>query len=64
LLWTAGPRPAAGIYELRADGVVVARLDIAFPAERVAVEVDGFAWHASPAHLRRDHVRDGPPPVD
>lgn len=58
LLRSAGLRPAPGIYELRADGVVVARLDIAFPAERVAVEVDGFAWHATPAHLRRDHVRE------
>ncbi|MBW3601172.1 MAG: hypothetical protein KY434_00535 [Actinobacteria bacterium] len=58
LLRSAGLRPAPGIYELRADGVVVARLDIAFPAERVAVEVDGFAWHATPADLRRDHVRE------
>lgn len=58
LLRSAGLRPAPGIYELRADGALVARLDIAFPAERVAVEVDGFAWHATPAHLRRDHVRE------
>lgn len=33
------------------------RLDIAWPAVRFAIEVDGYAWHSSPEHLRRDLSR-------
>lgn len=33
------------------------RLDVAFPAERVAVECDGFAFHRTPQDLARDHER-------
>lgn len=32
------------------------RLDFAFPG-RVAVEVDGYAWHSSPEQMRRDRQR-------
>lgn len=33
------------------------RLDFAWPDARVAVEYDGFDWHSSPAHLRRDRQK-------
>jgi very-short-patch-repair endonuclease len=33
------------------------RLDFAFPAFKLAVEVDGYVHHFSPDHVRRDHAR-------
>ncbi len=30
------------------------RIDLAFPARRVAVEVDGWAWHVDPERFRND----------
>ena len=30
------------------------RIDLAFPAARVAVEVDGWAWHVDPERFRND----------
>jgi very-short-patch-repair endonuclease len=33
------------------------RLDYAYPPIRFAFEVDGYVWHFSPEHARRDHAR-------
>ena len=33
------------------------RVDFAWPDKRVAVEYDGFDWHSSPEHLRRDRQK-------
>jgi hypothetical protein len=33
------------------------RLDFAYPALKLAIEVDGYVWHFSPEHQRRDNVR-------
>jgi very-short-patch-repair endonuclease len=33
------------------------RLDFAYPTIRLVVEVDGYAWHASPEQFARDHQR-------
>jgi hypothetical protein len=33
------------------------RVDFAWPAVKVAVEYDGFDWHSSPEHLRRDRQK-------
>jgi very-short-patch-repair endonuclease len=33
------------------------RLDFAFPALKLAVEVDGYVHHFAPDHARRDHAR-------
>jgi very-short-patch-repair endonuclease len=30
------------------------RIDLAFPAQKVAVEVDGWAWHVDPERFRAD----------
>lgn len=43
------------------DGNVVAMVKIALPAERVAIEADGFAYHATPSLLRADHERQNGP---
>lgn len=57
LLKRHGLHPAPGVYPLVVQGRLIAMLDIAFPDHRVAIEVDGFAHHASPAQLRADHAR-------
>jgi REase_MTES_1575 len=33
------------------------RVDFAWPEQMVAVEYDGFDWHSSPEHLRRDRQK-------
>jgi very-short-patch-repair endonuclease len=33
------------------------RLDFAYPEPRLAIEVDGYAYHFSPEQLQRDHAR-------
>lgn len=52
----AGLPPAVPQYEVRKDGTFVARVDLAWPAARVAVEYDG-AHHADPLQMRRDRRR-------
>lgn len=52
----AGLPPAVPQYEVRKNGEFVARVDLAWPAERVAVEYDG-AHHADPLQMRRDRRR-------
>jgi hypothetical protein len=33
------------------------RLDFAYAALKLAIEVDGYVWHFSPEHTRRDNAR-------
>jgi hypothetical protein len=33
------------------------RLDFAYPTLKLAIEVDGYVWHFSPEHQRRDNAR-------
>lgn len=49
------PRPVCQ-FELIRDGRFIARVDLAWPTPRVAVEYDG-RWHADPAQLDRDRAR-------
>ncbi len=44
-------------HEIRQDGELVARVDLAYPAERVAIELDSFRWHAGRGPFRSDRVR-------
>lgn len=44
-------------YGLWAGGELVAVLDVAFPDRRVAVEVDGYAFHSDVDDFRRDRRR-------
>lgn len=48
--WQAG-------YPVRAQGVLVARVDVAFPAEGLAIEVDGFAYHSNRQRFQHDRTR-------
>jgi hypothetical protein len=48
--------PAAAVEVVAGDSGEY-RLDFAYPSIRLAVEVDGYVWHVSPAHQRRDHGR-------
>jgi very-short-patch-repair endonuclease len=52
----AGLRPV-GQYVVKAeDGRFIARVDLAFPEAKIAIEYDG-AWHATAAQLRKDRRR-------
>jgi len=50
------PRPVSQ-YWLKDNEVCVARLDFAYPQQRVAIELDGAAFHSDPASFRRDRER-------
>lgn len=52
----AGLPAAVPQHEVRKNGLFVARVDLAWPAARVAVEYDG-AHHADPMQMRRDRRR-------
>lgn len=56
LLWVAGLRPVSQHVVLDAQGRFVARVDLAFPEQRVAVEYDGL-WHAEHGQFSRDRRR-------
>ncbi|RBY77110.1 hypothetical protein DQ238_15535 [Geodermatophilus sp. TF02-6] len=49
------PAPVAQ-YEVRSDGRFVARVDFAYPEQRLAIEYDG-AWHGGPGEFTRDRDR-------
>ncbi|MFS8478845.1 MAG: type IV toxin-antitoxin system AbiEi family antitoxin [Micromonosporaceae bacterium] len=55
LLMAGLPVPVAQ-FEVRHEGRFIARVDLAWPERRVAVEYDG-AWHASAEQLERDRRR-------
>lgn len=55
ILSAAGLAPVPQ-YEIHVGGSFVARVDLAFVAERVAIEYEG-AWHWEPGQLRRDRRR-------
>jgi len=44
-------------FEVWHAGRFVARVDAAFPARKLAIEVDGFAHHSSPEAFQRDRTR-------
>jgi hypothetical protein len=53
----AGLPPPETQHEVWHAGRFVARLDVAWPDRRLAVELDGFRWHASPRAFQRDRSR-------
>jgi very-short-patch-repair endonuclease len=56
LLVRAGLSPLTQ-YEIRDRGRLVARVDFCWPAARLVVEADGFAFHSDRAAYRRDRER-------
>jgi very-short-patch-repair endonuclease len=56
ILTLAGLPPTAVQHEIRHRGRFVARVDLAYPEHRLAVEYDG-EWHGRPGELARDRRR-------
>jgi len=50
------PQPAQQ-YEIWVGGVFIARVDLAYPPFRLAMELDGFRWHAGRRRFRSDRLR-------
>ncbi len=44
-------------HKLLVAGHVVAVLDLAFPDRRLAIEIDGWAWHHNPERFQEDPRR-------
>lgn len=44
-------------YEIHHNGLFVARVDLAYPEYRLAIEMDGFRWHAGRGPFRSDRLR-------
>lgn len=57
LLRAAGLPPPVRQHEVKAGGRFVARVDLAYPAARLAIELDSFRWHAGQAAFHRDRDR-------
>lgn len=51
------PLPEPQFRVLDGDAFV-ARLDFAYPSQRIGIEADGYRWHASPERWRRDLRRE------
>jgi hypothetical protein len=56
ILWAGFPSPVPQ-YEVWREGRHIARLDLAWPAAKVAIEYDG-KWHAEFGQFARDQVRN------
>jgi very-short-patch-repair endonuclease len=57
LLRSAGITGWAANHPVTIGGRLVARIDLAFVARRIAIEVDGFAYHSDRARFQRDRSR-------
>ena len=56
LLAVGLPQPVRQ-YEIWVNGVLIARVDLAYPPFRLAMELDGFRWHAGRRKFRSDRMR-------
>jgi hypothetical protein len=56
-LLVAGLEPPVRQYEIWHNGVFVARVDLAYPPFRLAMELDVFRWHAGRRKYRSDRMR-------
>lgn len=57
LLEAGLPRPVLAHRVTDADGHVLAEVDLAYPARRLGIEIDGFRWHHTPAQKHADEQR-------
>jgi hypothetical protein len=53
----AGLQAPVAQYEVVLDGVFLGRADFAWPHLMLILEIDGYAYHCSPAAFQRDHDR-------
>jgi predicted transcriptional regulator of viral defense system len=51
------PRPDLAHRVRDRRGRFVAEVDLAYPAQRIAIEIDGYRWHSSPASKLADERR-------
>lgn len=51
------PRPSVGHRVRDERGRFIAEVDLAYPDRRLAIEIDGYRWHSSPARKRADEQR-------
>ena len=56
LLGAGLPQPVRQ-HEIVVEGEFVARVDLAYPQHRLAIELDGFRWHAGRGPFRSDRLR-------
>ena len=56
LLKAGLPRPVPQ-YEIRHNGEFLARVDFAYPAQRIAIEAQSYQWHGGPNAQTRDEDR-------
>ena len=57
-LMAAGlPRPQIAFRVHDGDGRLIAEVDLAYPLWRLALEIDGYRWHSTPAQKRADETR-------
>jgi very-short-patch-repair endonuclease len=57
LLRRAGLPEPVSQFNIRKDGAVLARVDLAYPGIRLAIEADGYRYHAGPGAWKRDLAR-------
>ena len=53
----AGLPPPVRQFELREHGIVLGKLDAAYPRKRIALEADGYEFHSALAEWLHDHRR-------
>jgi hypothetical protein len=51
------PRPVLAHRVRDTSGAVIAEVDLAYPDQHLAIEIDGYRWHSSPARKRADEER-------
>ncbi len=51
------PRPVVAFRVFDAHGRCIAEVDLAYPDRHLAIEIDGYRWHSSPARKRADEER-------
>jgi hypothetical protein len=56
LLAAGLPQPVRQ-YEIWAGGMLIARVDLAYPEFRLALDLDGFRWHAGRRAFRSNRAR-------
>jgi very-short-patch-repair endonuclease len=57
ILLDGGLPPPVRQYEVRHNRRLVARVDFAYPHANLAIEADGYHFHASAPDWRRDRMR-------